>query len=86
MIVALVLAGLVSFAAALILRIGAFYIFAVLVSLIYLMLTYQSGSPFASLAPVLELFLVMQFAYVAGVLLPCPKLQQCIDSCRKKGG
>jgi hypothetical protein len=86
MIVALILASLVSFAAASILRIGAFFIFAVLVSLIYLLLTYQYGSPFASLVPVLELFVVMQLAYVAGVLLPCPKLQQGIDSFRKRGG
>lgn len=86
MVVALILAGFVSFAAAFVLRIGAFFIFAVVVSLIYCVLTYQSGSPFVSLVPVVGLFVVMQLAYVAGVLLPFPKLQQRIDSFRKKDG
>lgn len=85
MTVAFVSAGLVSFAAAFFFRIGAFFLFAVLVSLIYLALTYKSGSPFASLAPVLGLFVVMQVAYVVGVLLPCPKLRHRIDCLRKTG-
>lgn len=97
MFFALILAGLVSFAAGFVLRVGAFSIFAVLVSVVYLALTYQSGSLIASLAPVLGLFVVMQLAYLAGVLLPLPvahrvsswqlpfpKLQRRIDSVRKK--
>jgi hypothetical protein len=99
MIAGLIFAGLVSFAAGFILHVGAFSIFALITSMLYLALVYESTAVFASLASTATLFVIMQIAYVIGVLVPFsaprkgerlrfgfPKLRGRIDSARNKSG
>lgn len=76
MIVELILAGLVSFVAGSVLHVGAFLLFAGLVSLVTFGLHSLSGSFGASLGAAAVLFPVMQVCYLVGVLLPLPVARQ----------
>jgi len=73
MIVALILAGLVSFAAGSVLHVGAFVIFAAVVSLIAFAVGYTQA--WAALA----LFFGMQLCYLFGVLMPLPAGRQVLS-------
>lgn len=99
MIAGLIFAALVSFVAGFVLHVGAFSIFALITSMLYLTLVYESTAVFASLASTAALFVIMQIAYVIGVLVPFPsprkngrprfgfpKLRRRIDSPRNKSG
>jgi hypothetical protein len=99
MIAGLIFAALVSFAAGFILHVGAFSIFALITSVLYLTMVYESTAVFASLASTAALFVTMQIAYVIGVLAPFPvprkgerprfgfaKPRRRIDSPRNKSG
>lgn len=72
MTVGLIIAGLVSFAAGFVLHVGAFSIFALITTMLYLALIYQGGAVVASFASAFALFVIMQIAYVVGVLIPLP--------------
>lgn len=72
MTVGMIIAGLVSFAAGFVLHVGAFLIFALITVMLYLLLVSQSGAVSASLASAAALFVIMQIAYVIGVLTPLP--------------
>lgn len=72
MMMGLILAGLVSFAAGLVLQVGAFAVFALITSMAYLALIYDGSAIFASFASAAALFIIMQIAYVIGVLVPFP--------------
>ncbi|MFT2210261.1 hypothetical protein ACLJYM_00050 [Rhizobium giardinii] len=72
MTVGLIIAGLVSFAAGFVLHVGAFLVFALITAMLYLLLIYQSGAVSAALASAAALFVIMQIAYVIGVLTPLP--------------
>ncbi|MBP1862036.1 hypothetical protein [Rhizobium herbae] len=99
MIAGLIIAGLVSFVAGFILHVGAFSIFALITNMLYLALIYESTTVFASLASTAALFVIMQIAYVIGVLVPFPspskdertgfsfpKMRRRIGSLRNKSG
>jgi hypothetical protein len=72
MTVGLIIAGLVSFAAGFVLHVGAFLVFASITAMLYLVLIYQSGAVSTALASAAALFVIMQIAYVIGVLTPLP--------------
>jgi hypothetical protein len=66
------LAGCVSLVAGFFLRIGAFLIFAVLVGVVYFAMNFLDRPLGEAALSLLLLFLVMQFSYIVGVLLPSP--------------
>lgn len=99
MIAGFILAGLVSFVAGFILHVGAFSLFALTTSMLYLAVTYENSAIFSSVSSAIALFLIMQVAYVIGVLVPFPffgKVERRwfdfpgtrgrVDSHRKKSG
>lgn len=69
MVAGFILAGLVSFAAGFVLHAGAFALFAVATSLVYLAISFDSGAVMGSIGTAILMFVIMQGAYVSGVLM-----------------
>jgi hypothetical protein len=71
MLAGLVIAGVIASAAGLVLRIGAFAIFALMTGVLYFgLLLHQNHTLPSALGAVLLLLVVMQVCYAIGVLLP----------------
>ena len=70
MVAAFILAGLVSFAAGFVLHAAAFAVFALATSLVYLAISYENSAVFGSIGAAIVMFVIMQAAYVIGVLVP----------------
>ncbi len=90
MIAGLIVAGLASFAAGFVLRIGAFALFALIISVLCFVIIHEKGTIIASLISVAVLFATMQIAYTIGVLASSPmrrgSLRRRVDPPRDKTG
>jgi hypothetical protein len=66
----LFMAGCASFVAGLVLHVGAFCLFALTTTLLYLVIAFDGDRFMVSLGAAAALFAIMQVGYVAGNLLP----------------